>query len=86
ACSKGMSEAEKGKGCSLSQGKDVAVEEIDQNDDDNDLDLRKSTSDGIQFLGGDKLISWSSKTQDYTPMSSTEAEYVSLSACCAQVL
>nr|GEZ96656.1 retrotransposon protein, putative, unclassified [Tanacetum cinerariifolium] len=50
------------------------------------LDSRKSTSGGIQFLGGDKLVSWSSKKQDYTSMSSTEAEYVSLSACCAQVL
>ncbi|GJQ88907.1 retrovirus-related pol polyprotein from transposon TNT 1-94 [Tanacetum coccineum] len=50
------------------------------------LDSRKSTSGGIQFLGGDKLISWSSKKQDYTSMSSAEAEYVSLSACCAQVL
>nr|GEU58545.1 hypothetical protein [Tanacetum cinerariifolium] len=29
------------------------------------LDSRKSTSGGIQFLGGDKLISWSSKKQDY---------------------
>nr|GFB75639.1 uncharacterized mitochondrial protein AtMg00810-like [Tanacetum cinerariifolium] len=50
------------------------------------LDSRKSTSGGIQFLGGDKLVSWSSKKQDYTSMSSAEAEYVSLSACCAQVL
>nr|GEW95508.1 retrovirus-related Pol polyprotein from transposon TNT 1-94 [Tanacetum cinerariifolium] len=50
------------------------------------LDSRKSTSGGIQFLGGDKLVSWSSKKQDYTLMSSVEAEYVSLSACCAQVL
>ncbi|GJW35140.1 retrovirus-related pol polyprotein from transposon TNT 1-94 [Tanacetum coccineum] len=44
------------------------------------------TSGGIQFLGGDKLVSWSSKKQDCTSMSSAEAEYVSLSACCAQVL
>nr|GEX20826.1 retrovirus-related Pol polyprotein from transposon TNT 1-94 [Tanacetum cinerariifolium] len=29
------------------------------------LDSRKSTSGGIQFLGGDKLFSWSSKKQDY---------------------
>nr|GEX59229.1 retrovirus-related Pol polyprotein from transposon TNT 1-94 [Tanacetum cinerariifolium] len=29
------------------------------------LDLRKSTSGGIQFLGGDKLVSWSLKKQDY---------------------
>nr|GFA12441.1 uncharacterized mitochondrial protein AtMg00810-like [Tanacetum cinerariifolium] len=50
------------------------------------LDSRKSTSDGIQFLGGDKLVSWSSKKQDCTSMSSAEAEYISLSACCAQVL
>nr|GFC67730.1 hypothetical protein [Tanacetum cinerariifolium] len=50
------------------------------------LDSRKSTSGGIQFLGGDKLVSWSSKKQDYTSMSSAKAEYVSLSTCCAQVL
>nr|GEW32447.1 hypothetical protein [Tanacetum cinerariifolium] len=42
------------------------------------LDSRKSTSGGIQFLSGDKLISWSSKKQDSTSMSSAEAEYVSL--------
>nr|GEZ86558.1 uncharacterized mitochondrial protein AtMg00810-like [Tanacetum cinerariifolium] len=36
--------------------------------------------------GGDKLISWSSKKQNCTSMSSEEAEYMSLSACCAQVL
>ncbi|GKD31780.1 hypothetical protein Tco_1242558 [Tanacetum coccineum] len=50
------------------------------------LDTRKSTSGGIQFLGGDKLVSWSSKKHDCTSMSLAEAEYVSLSACCAQVL
>nr|GEX61400.1 hypothetical protein [Tanacetum cinerariifolium] len=50
------------------------------------LDSRKSTSGGIQFLGGDKLVSWSSKKQDCTSISSAKAEYVSLSACCAQVL
>ncbi|GJR98729.1 hypothetical protein Tco_0270903 [Tanacetum coccineum] len=45
----------------------------------------KSTSGGLQFLGG-KLVSWSSKKQDCTVMSTAEAEYVSLSACCAQVI
>ncbi|GJV17052.1 hypothetical protein Tco_1362375 [Tanacetum coccineum] len=43
----------------------------------------KSTSGGLQFLGG-KLVSWSSKKQDCTAMSTAEAEYVSLSAGCAQ--
>ncbi|GJR13927.1 retrovirus-related pol polyprotein from transposon TNT 1-94 [Tanacetum coccineum] len=50
------------------------------------LDSCKSTSGGIQFLGGDKLVSWSSKKHDRTSMSSAEVEYVYLSACCAQVL
>nr|GEV74935.1 reverse transcriptase domain-containing protein [Tanacetum cinerariifolium] len=39
------------------------------------LDSRKSTSGGIQFLGGDKLVSWSSKKQDCTSMSSAEAKF-----------
>nr|GFA19794.1 integrase, catalytic region, zinc finger, CCHC-type, peptidase aspartic, catalytic [Tanacetum cinerariifolium] len=48
-------------------------------------DSFKSTSGGAQFLG-EKLVSWSSKKQDCTAMSTAEAEYMSLSACCAQVL
>nr|GEV42222.1 hypothetical protein [Tanacetum cinerariifolium] len=47
------------------------------------IDSRKSTSGGIQFLG-DKLVSWMSKKQNCTAMSSAEAEYVALSASCAQ--
>ncbi|GKB00358.1 ribonuclease H-like domain-containing protein, partial [Tanacetum coccineum] len=49
------------------------------------LDTRKITSGGIQFLC-DKLVSWMSKKQDCTAMSSAEAEYVALSASCAQVM
>nr|GFA06505.1 integrase, catalytic region, zinc finger, CCHC-type, peptidase aspartic, catalytic [Tanacetum cinerariifolium] len=49
------------------------------------IDTRKSTSRGIQFLG-DKLVSWMSKKQDCTAMSSAEAEYMALSARCAQVI
>ncbi|GKC67133.1 uncharacterized mitochondrial protein-like protein, partial [Tanacetum coccineum] len=45
----------------------------------------KRTFGGIQFLG-DKLVRWSSKKKDCTTMSSAEAEYVSMSACCAQVI
>nr|GEW83837.1 copia protein [Tanacetum cinerariifolium] len=48
-------------------------------------DTFKSSSGGAQFLG-EKLVSWSSKKQDYTALSTAKAEYVSLSACCAQVL
>ncbi|GJW23995.1 retrovirus-related pol polyprotein from transposon TNT 1-94 [Tanacetum coccineum] len=49
------------------------------------IDTHKSTSGGIHFLG-DKLVSWMSKKQDCTAMSSAEAEYVALSASCAQVM
>nr|GEX69752.1 uncharacterized mitochondrial protein AtMg00810-like [Tanacetum cinerariifolium] len=48
-------------------------------------DTFKSTFGGAQFLG-EKLVSWSSKKQDCTALSTAKAEYVSLSACCAQVL
>nr|GEU65567.1 hypothetical protein [Tanacetum cinerariifolium] len=41
-------------------------------------DTFKSTSGGAQFLG-EKLVSWSSKKQDCTTLSTTKAEYVSLS-------
>nr|GFC32266.1 retrovirus-related Pol polyprotein from transposon TNT 1-94 [Tanacetum cinerariifolium] len=44
-----------------------------------------TTSGGLQFLGG-KLVSWSLKKQDCTTISTAEAEYVSLSACYAQVI
>nr|GEZ07187.1 retrovirus-related Pol polyprotein from transposon TNT 1-94 [Tanacetum cinerariifolium] len=43
-------------------------------------DTFKSTSSGAQFLG-EKLVSWSSKKQDCTALSTAKAEYVSLSAC-----
>ncbi|GKF99999.1 hypothetical protein Tco_0301690 [Tanacetum coccineum] len=42
------------------------------------LNSRKSTSGGIQFLGGDKLVSWSSKKQDCTSMSPDELEVLAI--------
>nr|GEU94438.1 hypothetical protein [Tanacetum cinerariifolium] len=49
------------------------------------IDTRNSTSGGIQFLG-DKLVSLMSKKPDCSAMSSAKAEYVALSASCAQVM
>nr|GFA35512.1 retrovirus-related Pol polyprotein from transposon TNT 1-94 [Tanacetum cinerariifolium] len=48
-------------------------------------DTRRSTSESVQFLG-ERLISWSSKRQKSAAISSTEAEYIALSGCCAQIL
>nr|GEZ16460.1 retrovirus-related Pol polyprotein from transposon TNT 1-94 [Tanacetum cinerariifolium] len=45
---------------------------------------RCSTSGSAQFLG-DKLVSWFSKKQKSTAISSTEAEYIALSGCCSQI-
>ncbi|GJV56897.1 retrovirus-related pol polyprotein from transposon TNT 1-94 [Tanacetum coccineum] len=48
-------------------------------------DTKKSTSGSMQLLG-DKLVSWSSKKQKSTAISSTEAKYIALLGCCAQIL
>ncbi|GKA67494.1 hypothetical protein Tco_0767411 [Tanacetum coccineum] len=48
-------------------------------------DTRRSTSGSAQFLG-DKLVNWSSKKQKSTAISTTEAEYIAMSGCCAQIL
>nr|GEX38686.1 hypothetical protein [Tanacetum cinerariifolium] len=47
-------------------------------------DTRRSTSGSMQLLG-DRLVSLSSKRQKSIAISSTEAEYIALSGCCAQV-
>ncbi|GJY14691.1 uncharacterized mitochondrial protein-like protein [Tanacetum coccineum] len=48
-------------------------------------DTRRSTFGCMQVLG-DKLVSWSSKRQKSTAISSTKAEYIAMSGCCAQIL
>ncbi|GKA19273.1 uncharacterized mitochondrial protein-like protein [Tanacetum coccineum] len=48
-------------------------------------DTRRNTSGSAQFLR-DKFVSWSSKKQKSTAISSTEAEYIALLGCCAQIL
>ncbi|GKC87054.1 hypothetical protein Tco_1147703 [Tanacetum coccineum] len=48
-------------------------------------DTRRSTFGSMQLLG-DRLVSWSSKKQDSTTISSIEAEYIALSGCCVQIL
>nr|GEX54315.1 hypothetical protein [Tanacetum cinerariifolium] len=48
-------------------------------------DTRRSMSRSAQFLG-DKLVSWSSKKQKSTTISTTEAGYIAMSGCYAQIL
>ncbi|GJW06648.1 hypothetical protein Tco_1569071 [Tanacetum coccineum] len=49
------------------------------------LDTCKSTYGGIEFLG-ENLVSWMSKKQNCTAISTAEAEYMTLSAGYAQVM
>ncbi|KAJ9566535.1 hypothetical protein OSB04_002501 [Centaurea solstitialis] len=46
---------------------------------------RKSTTGGCHLLGG-KLVSWTSKKQNFVSTSTAEAEYVVAGSYCAQVL
>jgi len=46
---------------------------------------RKWTSGACQFIGR-SLVSWSSKKQNSTSLSSAEAEYIAAASCCAQLL
>nr|GEX87069.1 hypothetical protein [Tanacetum cinerariifolium] len=48
-------------------------------------DTRRSTSGSAQFLE-DKLVNWSSKKQMSTAISTTEAKYIAMYGCCAQIL
>nr|GFC22795.1 retrotransposon protein, putative, unclassified, expressed [Tanacetum cinerariifolium] len=48
-------------------------------------DTFKSTFGGAQFLG-EKLVSWSSKKQDCTALSTAKAEYVSIRLLCTSPL
>ncbi|GJZ28436.1 hypothetical protein Tco_0573083 [Tanacetum coccineum] len=47
--------------------------------------LTSSRLDIVQAFLGDKLVSWMSKKKDCIAMSSAKAEYVALSASCAQL-
>ncbi|GKB54236.1 hypothetical protein Tco_0904989 [Tanacetum coccineum] len=48
-------------------------------------DTQRSTSGSAQFLG-DKLVSWLSKKQKSTAISTTNAEYIAMSGCYAHIL
>jgi len=46
---------------------------------------RKSTGGTRQFHGS-SLVSWFSKKQNSVALATTEAEYITVASCCAQIL
>ncbi|XP_019058893.1 PREDICTED: uncharacterized protein LOC109116982 [Tarenaya hassleriana] len=48
-------------------------------------DDRRSTSGGCFFLGNN-MVAWHSKKQNSTSLSTTEAKYIALGSCCAQLM
>ncbi|GJU26109.1 retrovirus-related pol polyprotein from transposon TNT 1-94 [Tanacetum coccineum] len=58
---------------------------VDQDNPNHVYKLKKALY-GLKQLLGDRLVSWSSKKQKSTAISSTGAEYIALSGCCAQIL
>ncbi|GJZ14594.1 retrovirus-related pol polyprotein from transposon TNT 1-94, partial [Tanacetum coccineum] len=68
-----------------SKDSDIALTALADADHAGCQDTRPSTSGSMQLLG-DRLVSWSSKRQKSAAISSTDAEYIALSGCCAQVL
>nr|GEV37499.1 hypothetical protein [Tanacetum cinerariifolium] len=73
--------------CARYQSKDscIALTAFADADHAGCQDIKKSTSGSMQLLG-DRLVSWSSKKLKSTAISSTEAKYIALSECCAQIL
>ncbi|GKC52770.1 copia protein [Tanacetum coccineum] len=49
------------------------------------FDTCRGTSGSMQFLG-ERLVSWSSKRKKNAAISSTEAKYIAMLGCCAQIL
>ncbi|GJR61293.1 hypothetical protein Tco_1503455 [Tanacetum coccineum] len=73
--------------CDLWYPKDTAMELTAYADADHAgcQDTRRSASGSAQFLR-DKLVSWSTKKQKSIAISTTEAEYIAMSGCYAQIL
>ncbi|GKF86510.1 hypothetical protein Tco_0254337 [Tanacetum coccineum] len=72
-------------GLCYSKDTDMSLTAYEDSDHAGCQDTRRSTSGSAQFLG-DKVVSWSLKKQKGNAISSTEAEYIALSGCCAQIL
>nr|GEV80615.1 ribonuclease H-like domain-containing protein [Tanacetum cinerariifolium] len=73
------------KGLWYSKDSSIALTAYADADHASCQDTRRSTSGSMKSLR-ERLVSWSSKRQKSAVISSTEAEYITLSGCCAQVL
>nr|GEY18784.1 copia protein [Tanacetum cinerariifolium] len=68
--------------CGVHHDTAMALKSYEDADHAGCQDTRRSTSGSAQFLG-DKLLSWSSKKKKSIVISTTGAEYIAISGCCA---
>ncbi|GJY80496.1 putative reverse transcriptase domain-containing protein [Tanacetum coccineum] len=64
----------------------VEKSKLDEDKKGKAIDIRHTIVEPLIGDYGDILISWSSKRHKSAAISSTEAEYIALSGCCAQIL
>ncbi|GKE77062.1 copia protein [Tanacetum coccineum] len=81
----GLKQAPRARGLWYPKDSSIALTAYAYADHAGCQDTIRSTS-GSMLLLGDRLVSWSSKRQKSTVISSTEDEYIALSSCWAQVL
>ena len=67
------------------KGNNLIIQAFTDTDWAGSIDDRKSTSGATFYLGG-CLVSWLSKKQTSISLYTSEAEYIAVATCCAQVL
>ena len=71
--------------CGIQKGKSFTLTAYKDVDWASYVDDRKSTSGGAFYLGN-ILVAWLSKKQTSISLSTTEAKYIAIVACCTQVM
>lgn len=67
------------------KGRELTLVAYTDANQEGDVDDRKSTSGGAFYLG-ECLVAWLSRKQSLVSLSTVEAEYIDVAACCTKIL